>query len=69
MGIRAATYVIDNLMRDAPVVLEDVVVLAADGLGDLLGDGQDLGELVVGDVVELGAVEFGDDELLRWVLC
>lgn len=57
------TYVVDHLVRDAAVVLQDVVVLAADGLGDLLGDGQDLGQLVVGDVVQLGAVVFGDDEL------
>lgn len=57
------TYVVDQLVRDAAVVLQDVVVLAADGLGDLLGDGQNLGQLVVGDVVQLGAVVFGDDEL------
>lgn len=57
------SYVIDNLVRDAAVVLQDVVVLAADGAGDARGNGQDLGQLVVGDVVQLGAVVLGDDEL------
>lgn len=33
------SYVIDNLVRDAAVVLQDVVVLAADGAGDARGNG------------------------------
>lgn len=63
VGGGVLSYVIDNLVRDAAVVLQDVVVLAADGAGDARGNGQDLGQLVVGDVVQLGAVVLGDDEL------
>lgn len=56
---------IDLLMRKPAIVLQDVVVLKALRDSDLLGYGQQLGELVVGDVVELCAVVFGDDELGR----
>lgn len=54
---------IDELMRNAAVVLKHIVILAADGLRNLLGDGQDLGEGVVGDIVQLGSVVLGDDKL------
>jgi hypothetical protein len=37
------------------------------GEGDLLGDGENLGELVVRNVVEFCAVVFGDDELGVWL--
>jgi hypothetical protein len=36
-------------------------------LSDLLCDGQDLGKLVVGNIVEFCAVVFGDDEL-GWIV-
>ena len=54
---------VDLLVGDPAVVLQDVKVFCADGRGDLLGDGQQLGEAVVGDVCELLAVVLGDDEL------
>lgn len=54
---------IDDLVGDAAVVLQDVEVDGARGRGELLGHGQDLVQLVVGDVGQLGAVELGDDEL------
>jgi hypothetical protein len=55
--------VVDNLVSDASIVLQDVVVFGVYGLGDLLCDGQNLCELVVGDVVEFCAVVLGDDQL------
>lgn len=70
---------INNLVGDAAVVLQDVIVGGAGCRGELLDHGQDLAQLVVGDVSELGAVELGDDELgvvslvytiffIRWVV-
>lgn len=56
-------HMIDHLMSNPSIVLQDVVVGCIDCLCDLLCDGQDLCELVVGDVVEFCAVVFGDDEL------
>ena len=37
--MRGETYVVDLLVGDAAVVLQDVVVLGAGGLDQLLGDG------------------------------
>ena len=54
---------VDLLVGNPAVVLQDVEILCADGRGNLLGDGQQLGEAVVGDVCELLAVVLGDDEL------
>jgi hypothetical protein len=54
---------IDLLVRQPPVVLQHVVVLDALRDGNLLCDLEDLGQLVVRDVVQLGAVVLGDDEL------
>lgn len=56
---------IDLLMRKPAIVLQHVVVFETLRHGNLLGYGQQLGELVVGDVVELCAVVFGYDELGR----
>lgn len=56
-------YVVDLLVCQPAVVLEHVVVLAALRLRDALRDGQDLEQVVVGDVCELRAVDFRDDEL------
>ena len=41
---------INNLVGDAAVVLQDVVVGGSGGRDELLGYGQDLAQLVVGDV-------------------
>jgi len=54
---------IDLLVRQPTVVLQHVVVLGARGLRDVLRHLQDLEQLVVGDVGELGAVVLRDDEL------
>lgn len=54
---------IDLLMCDPPVVLQNVVVFDTLCDGDLLRDFEDFGELIVGDVVQFGAVVLGDDEL------
>ena len=54
---------IDLLVCDPPVVLQNVVVFDTLCDGDLLRDFEDLGELIVGDVVQFGAVVLGDDEL------
>jgi hypothetical protein len=48
---------------NAAIVLQDVVVLNALRNRNPLRHGQHLGELVVGDVVQLGTVVFGYDEL------
>jgi hypothetical protein len=54
---------IHNLMRNPPVVLQDVVVLDVLRDSNAFRNGQDFGELVVGYVVELCAVVFWDDQL------
>jgi len=54
---------VDDLVRNPAVVLQDVKVLCTNSSGNLLGDGQQLSQRVVGDVCELLAVVFGDDEL------
>ena len=56
-------HMIDLLVSNAAVVLQDVVVLDALRNRNLLRHGQHLGQLVVGDVMQLSAVVFGDDEL------
>jgi hypothetical protein len=55
--------VIHDLMSHTSIVLQNVVVLSIYRLSDLLCDRQDLGELIVGDIVEFCAVVFGNDEL------
>jgi hypothetical protein len=55
--------VIHDLMSHTSIVLQNVVVLSIHRLSDLLCDREDLGELVVGDIVEFCAVVFRDDEL------
>ena len=59
--------VVHDLVSDASIVLQDVVVLGIHRLSNLLCDGQDLCELVVGDIVEFCAVVFGNDELRQVV--
>ena len=56
-------HMINLLVRNAPVILQHVVVVEVLRNCDFLGDVQHFEELVVGDVVELCAVVFGDDEL------
>jgi hypothetical protein len=63
LGDHVEVDVVHDLMSHTSIVLQDVVVLSVYRLSDLLCDGQDLGELVVGDIVEFCAMVFGDDEL------
>jgi hypothetical protein len=58
-----STHMVNLLVRNPSVVLQDVVVLDALRNRDPLRHGQDLGKLVIGDVVELRAVVLGNDEL------
>lgn len=58
-------HMIHLLMRNAPIVLQDVVVLDTLCDGDFLRHGQHFRELVVGDIMQFGAVVFGDDQLRR----
>lgn len=57
--------VVHDLVSDASIVLQDVIVLGIHCLSNLLCDGQNLCELVVGDIVEFCAVVLGNDELGR----
>lgn len=61
-------HVSDLLMCERAIVLQNVVILDVlrrfQGGSDLFGDGEELGEVFVGDVGEFLAVVFGDDELV-----
>lgn len=63
LGNDVHVYVHDPLVRIIAVVLQDVVLLGTRGDGQLLGDGEKLGQVVVGDVGQCLAVVFGDYEL------
>ena len=56
--------VVNDLVSDSAIVLKDVKVICSNGGGDLLCNGQELGERVIRDVCELLAVELGGDELI-----
>lgn len=68
LGDQVEMHMIDLLMRDTTVVLQNIVVFDALRNGDLLGHGQHFGQLVVGNVMELRAVVFGDDQLEEQLL-
>lgn len=63
-------HVSNLLMCERAVVLQNVVILHVlrrfQGRSDLFGDGEELGEVFVGNVGEFLAVVFGDDELVLW---
>jgi len=67
LGNHVEVNVVHDLVSDASIVLQDVVVLGIHCLSNLLCDRQDLCELVVGDIVEFCAVVFGNDELRQVV--
>lgn len=54
-------YVVYHLVCCASVVLENIIVGCSGRCSQLLRDGQDLGERVVGDVCQFCAVVFRDD--------
>lgn len=43
-------HMIDLLMRQPAIILQDIIVFGTEGFGDFFGDGQEFGEVVVGDV-------------------
>ena len=53
---------VDLLVRNATVVLEDIVVLGPDSKRNLLCYWQNLGQRLIWDIVELLAVVLWDDE-------
>jgi len=55
--------VVDNLVRRAAIVLQNIVIRRTRSRGDFLQDREHLEEVVVGDVCQFGAVVLGDDEL------
>lgn len=59
--IEGVAYVIYHLMRQSPIVLQNIVVLRSNCRGDLLRGRQYLSQLIVGNVCQLGAVIFGYD--------
>lgn len=56
-------HMINHLVRNPPVVLQNVVVLCAHRKRDPLRDREELGELVVWDPVQFFGVGFRDHEL------
>ena len=60
---RLTVDVVDLLVGNPAVVLQDVEVLRSNGGSNLLCNGKELCEGVVGDVCELLAVELGNDKL------
>lgn len=53
---------VDDLVGVPAVVIEDVEVVSAGCERKLLDDGEDVGEVLVGQLVDLGRVVLGDDE-------
>ena len=51
------------LMRQSPIVLQDVVVLRSDCCSDFLCRRQYLGKLIIRDICEFDAVMFGYNQL------
>ena len=58
--------VVDHLVRHAAVVLQDVVLLCARSDGDLLGDGKQLGQVLIRNIVQLGTVVLGDHKRMAF---
>lgn len=58
-------HMVYHLMCYPSIVLKNIVVFQTLCDGDFLRYGKDLGELVIGNVVEFRAMVLGDDELLH----
>lgn len=56
---------VDNLMGQAPIVLQDVPIICPACTCNLFDHGQDLVQLIIGNVGEFCAVVLWDDELER----
>lgn len=55
-------HVVNHLVCHAAVVLQDVVLFSAGSDSDLLGDGEQLRQMLIWDVVKLGTVVLGNDK-------
>lgn len=64
-GRETESYVIDFLMRQSPVVLQNIVVLSPKRLCNLLRYGHSLSQLIVRYICQLRAVGFRDDKLFE----
>ena len=53
----------NNLVRNGPIILQDVVICCPRGIRKLLCDRKQLRKLVIGDIVESLSMELGDYEL------
>lgn len=60
--LQRTVHVVHHLVRQAAVVLEHIVLLRTSGLGHLLGERQDVREVLVGQLVHLGRMVLGDHE-------
>jgi len=56
-------HMINHLMRNAPIILQNIVVGRARRLDNLFGYTHYFEEIIVGDVKKFGAVVFRDYEL------
>lgn len=57
--------VINLLVGNSAIVLQDVEIFRSNGGSNLLRNGKELCEIVVGDVCELLAMELGNDKLME----
>lgn len=66
LGDDVEVYVVDDLVCDAAVILEDVVVLEPLCSGDLLRDGHHIREVFVWELVELCRMVFRNDQSMAF---
>lgn len=59
----SGAYMIDNLMGKSPIILQEIVILGSTGMSQLLDDWQNLAQLIVRYVRQLGSVMLRYDEL------
>ena len=57
------THVWDDLVGNLPIVLENIVICGSTRNGNILCNWEKLGKLVIGNVMKLLSVEFGDHKL------
>lgn len=53
----------NNLMRNGPIILQDIVICCPRSSRNLLRNRKQLGKLVIGDIVELFSMELWDYKL------
>lgn len=62
LGDHVNVHMADKLVSNATIVLQHIVVLDTLGLSDLLGDRQQVGQVLIRYVVQALAVVFGNYE-------